>query len=55
MQKLTYLDISGFSGYGETSDFMNGVPSSGKIRVGRRFDDTVQKYLPKKWQMELVE
>ena len=54
-KKLTYLDISGFSGYGETSEFMNGVPSSGKIRVGRRFDDTVQKYLPKKWKIELVE
>ena len=54
-KKLTYLDISGFSGYGETAGFMDGVPSSGMVRVGRRFDDTIKKYLPKKWKMELVE
>ena len=54
-KKLTYLDISGFSDYGETSGLMTGVPSSGKVRVGRRFDDTIVKYVPKKWLVEVVE
>ena len=52
-KNLRYLDISSFGGYGETNGMLSGVPSSGRIRVSKRFVDTVQRYLPKKWQVEL--
>ena len=54
-KKLTFLDISGFDGYGDSSKLLAGIPSSGKIRVGKRYVDTIKKYLPKKWVVDLVE
>ena len=52
---MKYLDISSFSGHGETSGMLSEVPSSGKVIVGKKFVNTIKKYVPKKWLVELVE
>ena len=54
-KKLKYLDISNFSGNGETNGFLTGVPLSGKVRVNKNFEDTIKKYVPKKWIVEVEE
>ena len=54
-KNLKYLDISSFSGHGETSGMLSEVPSSGKVIVGKKFVNTIKKYVPKKWLVELVE
>ena len=52
---LKFLDLSRFSGEGDSDQFLNGVPMSGRVKVNKRFEDTINRYVPKKWNVVVVE
>ena len=52
---LKNLDISRFSGEGKTDQFLYNVPMSGRVKVNKRFVDTINRYVPKKWVVQIVD
>ena len=52
---LKFLDISGFYGEARSDGLLTGVPSSGRVKVNKRFAEKIKRYVPKKWNVVIVD